>query len=222
MANGLLCNWGIIRGNWQVAVDNSGKNQFTLKIWEPCEYIYYIFWHINHSKTSLQNTVFILMPSCGKGSPHLPTLLNHMFWIEHVVRAGRLQQEKRQKREGRRRQRSRVGGGVSAIAACALKRDESSGGTPPPVRWTSLPACLPPPLLSSPVSVSGFFRPLLFLGSSPLFISMLTVPSTQLQLLLQPIYRAPSSSLHLPSIRSWTWRLRAGLILLLSWRATLH
>lgn len=108
-----------------------------------CEYIYYIFWIINHSKTSLQNTVFTLLPSCGKGSPHLPTLLNHMFWIEHVVRAGRLQQEKRQKREGMRRQRSRVGGGVSAIAACALKRDKSSGGTPPPVRWTSLPACLP-------------------------------------------------------------------------------
>lgn len=134
-----------------------------------CEYIYYIFWHINHSKTSLQNTVLALLPSCGKGSPHLPTLLNHMFWIEHVVRAGRLQQEKRQKREGMRRQRSRVGGGVSAIAACALKRAKSSGGTPPPVRWTSLPACL---LLCSPPPspTLGFFVPSSSLG--PLHYSL--------------------------------------------------
>lgn len=40
MANGLLCNWGIIRGNWQVVVDNSGKNQFTFRtLWIYLLYI---------------------------------------------------------------------------------------------------------------------------------------------------------------------------------------
>lgn len=104
-----------------------------------------------------------------QGLPHLPTLLNHMFWIAHVVRPGRLEQEKRQKREWMRRQRSRVGGGASAIAARALKRGKSSGGTPPPVRWTSLPACL---LLSSPPPSPslGFFLP--SSSSGPLHYSL--------------------------------------------------
>lgn len=112
--------------------------------------------------------------------------------------------KRRQKREGMRRQRSRVGGGVSATAARALKQDKTSGGTPPyPSSQMNISACLLPRLH------------LWVFSSPPLFISMLPVPSTQLQLPLQQICRAPSSSLHLPSIQSWAWRIQAGPFLLL-------
>lgn len=85
-------------------------------------------------------------------------------------------------------EKSRVGGGVSATAVRAVKQDKSSGGTPPPVRWTSLP----PSSSSSCLHRRFFFSLLLLLlASSPLFISVLRVPGTQLQLLLlQPIHRA--------------------------------
>lgn len=107
-----------------------------------------IIWHINQSKASLLKTVFTLLPSCSEGSPHLPTLSNYMFWREHVVRLGRLEQGKKG-RKGREWERE-----------WALKQQEHWSktnpveDTPPPQSDEHL--CLPPP----PSPSLGFFHPL--------------------------------------------------------------
>lgn len=150
-----------------------------------------IIWQISQSETSPLNTVFALLPSCSEGSPHLPPLSNHMCWTEHVVRLGRLQQERRQRREGMRGQRSRVGGGVSATAARALKRDKSSGGTPASSQM-NISACLLPP-----VSISGFFHPLHYsLADSQSRAHSSSCRSSRSAEPLPPAFTFPPSSEH--------------------------
>lgn len=124
--------------------------------------------------------------------PSLHFLSNHVFWIERVAGAGRLQQGKKEKREGTKKgetweARSRVGG------EWALQQGEQRSKTNPveePPLQSDEHCCLTP---SSSFSCLHhcFFSPPLFLASSPLFISVLRVPRLQLQLLLlQPIYWA--------------------------------
>lgn len=163
-----------------------------------------IIWHINQSKTSLLITVFTLLPSCSEGSPHLPTLSNHMFRIEHVVRLGRLQQEKKTEKGGNEKTEEQGRRGSERYSSKSIEARQNQRRNPPhPSSQMNISACLLPRLH------------LWVFSSPPLFISMLPVPSTQLQLPLQQICRAPSSSLHLPSIQSWAWRIQAGPFLLL-------
>lgn len=90
----------------------------------------------------------------------------------------------------------------------------------PPSSQMNIAASLPPPP-SPPLVSIAVFSPPPFLASSPLFISVLRVPSSRLQLLLllQPVYRArwispwpgyaAEFSSHL-SLRAQAWRHRAG------------
>lgn len=144
--------------------------------------------------------------------PHF--LSNHVFWLECVAGAGRLQ-------------RGREEGG-SATAARAAKRDKSSRGTPPLVRWTSLPhsrlLLLPSPSPFFPSSLPRCFSIIHQCADSPQLTAPAAAPadpSSPLGLLAYSSFFHAHPSI-LPDFHSQAWKLRAGPFLLLRERVSHH
>lgn len=104
-----------------------------------------------------------------QGLPHLPTLLNHMFWIEHVVRPGRLEQEKK-KEKGVNEKTEKQGrrGGGERYSSKSIEAWQIQWRNPPSSQM-NISACL---LLSSPPPSPslGFFLP--SSSSGPLHYSL--------------------------------------------------
>lgn len=180
----------------------------------------HIIWHMNHSKTSLLNTVFTLLPSCSKGSPPSLDSVESYGLNRACCQAWQTTAEKKAEKGGIEKREKQGRRGSERYSSKSIEARQIQWRNPPSSQM-NISACLlsssPPPSPSL-----GFFVPSSSLG--PLHYSLAcsqsrphcsSCRSSRSTDLLPPAFTFPPSSAR-------QWRLQAGPFLLLRRKASPH